>query len=190
MSSNYFFVGIDYSLAGPAVTVIVDNKPTHYYLTDKKKFVGPIKESLIGTAYPEYHSENERYHALSNWVLDIISATSLKSGLLPIVYIEGYSFGSTGASLAQIHENAGILKYRLFQQSISFVNVPPTTVKKSFCGKGNGTKTEMCEHFIKTTGVKLHEEFGSKNVDSKPAQDIVDSYAIALYAKSNHTAGR
>ena len=34
----------------------------------------------------------------------------------PIIFIEGYSFGSKGQGVFQIAENCGILKYRLLEE--------------------------------------------------------------------------
>jgi Holliday junction resolvasome RuvABC endonuclease subunit len=175
------FVGIDYSLAGPAV-VVIDGEPSFYYLTEKKKFVGPIKHNLFGTQYPEYMCESDRYDRICSWVLNIMEKHNISAS--DSIYIEGYSFGSSGSSLAQIHENCGVLKYELFKGGYTYNTVPPTSVKKFATGKGNAKKDQMCQQFIDDTGIKLHEEFGSKKIDSKPAQDLVDAYYIAKWGQA------
>lgn len=76
---------------------------------------------------------------------DISSAILDRVGTMSTVVIEGYSFGT---SRQQSHAHAlgelgGVVRWRLWQAHIPFVDVPPAVLKKYATGKGNARKEEM-----------------------------------------------
>jgi len=78
------------------------------------------------------------------------------------------------------------MKYFLYKNSLPFTLISPGTIKKFFHGKGNATKDLMYDAFVEKTGVDLYKLLGirrGKKVES-PINDIVDSYALALYGRS------
>lgn len=182
-------IGLDWSLTSPGICIIENGNPTFHFLTEKKKFQTKLRDWLIGYQYPEYSSDIERYSKLAKWAIDTITKhykTDERNWLeKPKIAIEGFSFGSTGSRLFQIAENAGVLKYVLTQNDLEFTTIPPTVIKKFLSGKGNSKKIVMIESFIKKTGIKLHEEFGSSKLDVKPVDDLVDAWALASYCASN-----
>ena len=102
----------------------------------------------------------------------------------PIIFIEGYSFGSKGQGLFQIAENCGILKYRLLEKGYSYNTVVPSVVKKGATGKGNADKDKMYEAFVKETKIDLKKLFDTDKVGN-PISDIVDSYFIQKVGYDN-----
>lgn len=61
-----------------------------------------------------------------------------------LVVIEGYALGAPGRlSLVRLAELGGVLRLRLFELAIAFVEVSPSTLKRFATGKGNATKDEM-----------------------------------------------
>ena len=167
-------VGIDYSLTSPAMCINIDGEGVlyFYYLTNKKKWTGQISEDIEGIEHKEWTDPIKRLSNISDVILEHI-----KTLINPIVFIEGYSYGSKGQGLFQIAENTGILKYRLQEAKIPYEIVVPSVVKKGATGKGNADKDMMYEAFVKETNIDLKKLFDTDKV-SNPISDIADSYFI------------
>jgi Holliday junction resolvasome RuvABC endonuclease subunit len=176
-------VGIDYSLTSPAVCINIDGNAglMFYYLTNRKKWIGNMSEDVVGYEHKEYKTPIHRFSQISDFVLDIV--TNL---INPIVYIEGYSFGSKGQGIFQIAENCGILKYRLQELKIPYETIVPSVVKKGATGKGNADKDMMYESFVKETKIDLKKIFDTDKVGN-PISDIADSYFIQKVGYENST---
>ena len=173
--NKYTYAGIDYSLTCPAITV--GNKKDFaqcksFFYTNTNKYVGAFG-NVYGLKMQPYESEIERYDNLSEWAIAIL----LKFGVRSVI-IEGYSMGSKGR-VFHIAENTGILLYKLWLNGIEFRSVAPTSLKKSFSGKGNSNKEQMVESFIKQTSIQLPTKMDCA-VGSSPVADVVDSYAAYL----------
>ena len=174
-------IGIDYSLTSPAICVNIDGDAglMFYYLTSKKKHTGMMSEDVVGYEHKDYDTPIRRFTYISDFILDHIS------GLInPIVFIEGYSFGSKGQGIFQIAENCGILKYRLQEAKIPYETVVPSVVKKGATGKGNADKDMMYEAFNKETNIDLKKLFDTDKVGN-PISDIADSYFIQKVGYEN-----
>jgi len=174
-------VGIDYSLTSPAICINIDNSDVlmFYYLTNKKKYIGKMSEDIIGYEHKEYDTPIRRFTYISDFIFDHIS------GLInPIIFIEGYSFGSKGQGIFQIAENCGILKYRLQEAKIPYETIVPSVVKKGATGKGNADKDMMYEAFVKETTIDLKKIFDTEKVGN-PLSDIADSYFIQKVGHEN-----
>jgi len=177
-------VGIDYSLTSPALCINIDGDAglMFYYLTSKKKYTGMMSEDVVGYEHKDYDTPIRRFTYISDFILDHIS------GLInPIVFIEGYSFGSKGQGIFQIAENCGILKYRLQEAKIPYETVVPSVVKKGATGKGNADKDMMYEAFLKETNIDLKKTFDTDKVGN-PISDIADSYFIQKVGYENFTS--
>lgn len=173
-------LGIDYSLTSPALCVYhgagdfnLENISFHY-LTDVKKSI-QTKDYLNGKQYPSFESQEQRYHQISNWVLDVVNEYQINS-----VFIEGYAFNAVGR-VFQIAENTGVLKYRLNLTGLEPITVPPTVIKKYATGKGNANKEKMDEAFTSETGVNLKQALQLTDKQWNPSSDIIDSFYICKY---------
>jgi len=176
-------VGIDYSLTSPAICINIDNADVlmFYYLTNKKKYIGKMSEDIIGYEHKEYDTPIRRFTYISDFIFDHVS------GLInPIIFIEGYSFGSKGQGIFQIAENCGILKYRLQEAKIPYETVVPSVVKKGATGKGNADKDMMYESFNKETNIDLKKVFDTDKIGN-PLSDIADSYFIQKVGYDNYS---
>jgi Holliday junction resolvasome RuvABC endonuclease subunit len=151
------------------------NQSMFYYLTTNKKLVGNF-DNAIGVEHKEYYSEQERYDNIAEFFLNKIPT---KDGP-PIIYIEDYSFGSTGR-VFHIAENAGLLKYKLWEVGYKFTTVAPSAIKKFATGKGNADKQKMYEAFVSETGRDIVKYYSKSGTLGSPTTDIVDSYYIAKY---------
>ena len=177
-------IGIDYSLTSPAICITTDfvfENSQFFFLTNKKKYIGPMSKNIFGFEHKEYNTPIHRFSQISDWAFDTIKETIHTSQK---VFIEGYSFGSKGQAVFQIAENCGILKYRLQQLKIQYDTVVPSVVKKGATGKGNADKDMMYESFVKETKIDLKKILDTDKVVN-PISDIADSYFIQKVGYEN-----
>jgi crossover junction endodeoxyribonuclease RuvC len=73
---------------------------------------------------------------------------------IDIAIIEGYSFGSKGRATFNIGELGGVIRLSLFDDGLSFVEVPPASLKKFATGKGNVGKDEVIASAIRKLSFK------------------------------------
>jgi hypothetical protein len=182
------FAGIDYSLTCPAIC-IYNTKDGPFSFSNTKAFFRSnlarfemfSEGNLIGENHNPWKSDIERYDDISSWALDCLKKHKVKK-----VFLEGYSFGSTG-KVFNIAENTAILKYNLWDEYIDIEIVAPKQIKKFASGSGNASKERMYEAFIKENGdLNLMATLTprSTNVIS-PVNDIVDAYYILKYGINN-----
>ena len=70
------------------------------------------------------------------------------------IALEGYAYGAQGR-IFHIAENTGVLKYKIYQQSIPLTIFTPSEIKKFATGKGNADKEKMYDSFISETNILL-----------------------------------
>lgn len=170
-------VGIDYSLSSPCVCIC--NAETFsfancrfYFLTDTKKYNIDI-DNIQGDIHSHYFINEERYYNITSWVMDKLQEDD-------VVYMEGYSMGSTGR-VFNIAENTGILKHYMWKRKYTYNVVPPTVVKKFATGKGNANKELLQTVFEESTGYGLKKKLNMTEKQWNPSSDIIDSYFICKY---------
>ena len=90
------------------------------------------------------------------------------------VAMEGYAFGSQMANM--LGELGGMVKLTLRDFGIYPLIVPPTTLKKYACGKGQGvSKSQILLH--------VYKNFGAEFTDDNAA----DSFVLAHLVSGAHT---
>jgi Holliday junction resolvasome RuvABC endonuclease subunit len=172
--------GIDYSMTSPAICIYGGNsysewdikKCNIYYYVKKEKL---IKNSDLyeGTLYPSYTSNEERFDNLTNWIIDKCKKHKVES-----MSLEGYAYGAKG-KLAEIGENTGLLKHKLWKNNISLSVYTPGSIKKFASGKGNADKQMMVDAFKTETNIDMFKELEMKEgKDWNPISDMIDSYWI------------
>lgn len=171
--------GIDYSLCSPCVAVTTDGGLSFqaHYLTQTKKFLGEFKFKNLfikGWEYPAWNTPEERYQGLSEWAISLAGASER-------VLIEDYALGAKGR-VFHIGENAGLLKWKLWNSKIPFSVVGPTVLKKWATGKGNADKEQMHAHFEKRFGIDLQTKLaGREGKIGNPVSDVVDAVWLTVY---------
>ena len=177
-----FIAGIDYSLCGPAICISDMTESfsfygcQFYYLTNTKKYARKIKENVRGETFSDYNQEIERYETIADWAADKVVGCCH-------IGLEGYAYNATGR-VFHIAENTGVLKYKLYQNSIPVDVIPPSEVKKFATGKGNANKEKMYSSFFEETGVPLANFMGMTPTNVKsPLSDVVDSYYICKFLR-------
>lgn len=174
------FVGIDYSMTSPAVTILTADSFTSHFFAQNKKQEGNVPPHFYSYSYPSHSDlDIDRYSRLANWVISLANFTQYD-----IICIEGYSMGSVGAVFS-IAENTAILKNTLYLNNIKYHVVAPTTLKKYATGKGNADKLQMYERFTEKTKTDPRKVYASEKAKlGSPFTDIADSYWLADYSKN------
>lgn len=95
----------------------------------------------------------------------------LKQHQVDFVVLEGYSFGSRGASIFDLGEVGGALRVLVHDLGLPFEIVPPKTLKKYIAENGNADKETM----LKSIEEKYKLSFASS--------DEADAFGLALMAK-------
>jgi hypothetical protein len=182
------YISFDYSLSSPAMTVSdgetfkcfafsSDKKITHKF-NDENLFDIEIK------MYPSWGGKDQqnRYFQLAQGFVGILESFK-RDGLISSFEevnfaIEDYSFGSKG-KVFHIAENTQMIKYMIWSLSKKeMIQLPPTSIKKLFSGKGTANKELMADSFHSKYGYYLHEKLGCKIEGT--SCDIIDSIAINI----------
>lgn len=167
--------GIDYSMSCPSICIHKGDQwhfdnCVFYYFSGSKKLQFK-NEKICGDPIPLFQDTNQdRWDALSGWAVSKLNGVNN-------VGIEGYAFGAKG-QVFNIGENTGVFKHKLHKMRIVPIIFAPGAIKKFAFGKGNATKEQMYEAFLKETGFDLTKVIPTKP-GGNPISDIVDSYFIA-----------
>lgn len=89
--------------------------------------------------------------------LDEISGLVLKAGAAEpdmLVVVEGYTF-ARAHRLAELGELGGVVRYRLWDAGVRYIDVSPAVVKKYATGKGNAPKPAVLSAAVKRSGIEF-----------------------------------
>lgn len=106
----------------------------------------------------------ERLSIISLAVLDAVIDNSIQ-----LVAIEGYSFASRNSQAHSIGELGGVVRTRLWERNIPYIDIPPTCRAKFATGKGNAAKTEVMSAISAKTGLVF---------SGKGADDMCDAWIL------------
>ena len=174
--------GIDYSMTSPAICTHIGKRWNFkncefYYLTSIKKLAKKFGKhgEFHGQLQPKKHkNDEERFEMISHWAIQ-------RCFKFDFVALEGYAFNATGR-VFQVAENTGLLKHKLWESNTPFDVYSPSVIKKFATGKGNATKEDMYDAWLKETGVDIKEMMiPNREKVGNPVTDIVDSYFICKY---------
>ena len=180
--------GIDYSITSPAICIHIgdiwdySNCVFHFCVVSEKKH-DILQEELKSNhqlnphyipSKNEFKSDLERF----DYISDVIMKPLLSFSKVDHVYLEGYSFGSSGSLVFNIAENTGILKYKLLKNTIPYTTFAPSAIKKYATGKGNAKKELMEDAFESEQEIGLRNLLHQTEKQNNPSSDIIDSYFI------------
>lgn len=182
--------GVDYSITCPGIFIYDTSEPLSY--TNGTAYAFPQKYKgntvpnitiLTQSDYVDNRNNITRYHSLASKITDIIYWHGVDK-----VLIEDYALRAIG-KLANIAEATGIFKCILeVEYNIPVIPYPPTTIKKTFSGKGNADKEKMAQAFYEKEGFHVHECLGTK-LGGNPASDLIDSYAVLYHHLKGESNG-
>jgi len=146
---NKVYIGIDQSYGGFSIAAI-------------------NTESYYVTVFRGEGSGVDRLVLLQNHLRDTLLKYQIQD-----VAMEGYAFGSQMANM--LGELGGMVKLTLREFGMYPLIVPPTTLKKYVCGKGQGIpKSHMLLYVYKRWGVELTDD------------NAADAYSLARLVAGMH----
>lgn len=137
-------LGIDPSLTGTGLCVL-DDKYTILHIST-------LKNKLRGI---------DRLIFIRNEVLGITKQFNPE-----FVVLEGYAMGIRGGMVFNLGELGGVLRTAIYEHGLSYIDVPPTMLKKVVCGKGNADKNILLEQTFRRYGVGSETLFDDNQVDA------------------------
>ena len=126
-------LGIDLSLTGTGLSVVEGNELHFSECYKPKAKTGP-----------------ERLIEIRHKVLETIVIYQPK-----LICLEGYSFGSKGRGVFQTGELGGVIRVLLHKSDTSWLEIPPSQVKKFAAGMGNCGKDIVLQQVYKRWGMEF-----------------------------------
>lgn len=196
-------IGIDFSINSPSITIY--DQDTYRFIslfncdaddfTKSKKYethqklqpfiqMIPYKRKIDKTDYQtEQTTKLNDAIFLAETILHSIKSVVVDE--VPIIGIEGFSYGSKSASYIDLIFYQSVLRYKLSEEfgADNIRIISPTEIKKKFSGKGNANKMLMIDTFVEKFGDLFNQDLidiikSTKESKIKPIDDIVDSFAI------------
>ena len=87
----------------------------------------------------------ERINQITSAILDLRQDAD-------IVVLEGYSYGSQGRAIVQVHGLGEIVRFKFWKAEVPYADVPPSTLKKYTTTRGNADKDDMIANAIRRFG--------------------------------------
>ncbi|MBU8720507.1 crossover junction endodeoxyribonuclease RuvC [Bacillus spizizenii] len=91
------------------------------------------------------------------------------------VCIEDFSYGSTGQGVSIQYGIGWLIRARLINKQIDYIEVPPSVVKKFATGKGNAKK----EHMV----MPIYKHWGYEH----KSDNVLDAYVLCQISRALHT---
>lgn len=128
--------------------------------------------AVVDSSKKVIHEELLHHKALSGWPrVDAIAdgvISTINEYEPTLVVIEGYGYANAH-TLVPLVEIGTLIRYFLWQNSVLFVEIPPTSLKLFVCGKGNAKKENMLLEVYKHWGIT------AKN------NDTADAIGLAMF---------
>lgn len=106
------------------------------------------------------------------WLRDQVMRRVLAG--VDLVVLEGFSYGSKGSTVDQIYGLGWLIRVALHDHGITYVTVPPSSVKKYATGSGNAKKPDMRMELFKRMSI---DEKDDNKVDALWLQAMaLDAY--------------
>ena len=185
-----FYIGIDYSIKSPAVTICDLKKSDITFLSfPRDKEINRDCEVSLAEAGVQIEKLNPVPLSPKKTIISvternsmfdaIYQTTAIISSIRKIIGdnfvnsyigIEGFSFASTSSRLAQISGYQWLLRYQLLEAGLNLDNFyvfAPTTVKAT-AGKGNYKKEDMIAAFLNVNNVILENNNFFQSIKKHP----------------------
>lgn len=129
-----------------------------------------IDKHLIKTKPEKYPEIEPRFL----YIVDVVGSIIKKyNGNICGVCIEGISYNSKGQSSYELATLNYLIRIWLFQNSIQFITIAPTQLKKFVTGNGQCKKNLMLLQTFKKFGEEMDDD------------NICDAYCLARYSLDN-----
>lgn len=183
-------VGIDQSLIGTAVAVLVDGRLhwVHGWTGVKslqKEFPDLLSFYKIGEQSDA--ARTERIDHFAHWIADCVVSLLRHPGYRVYVAMEGYAMSQRSNRATDLHELGGLIKNLLWREAIPLRVYNPVDIKIAFTGDGKATKAAMmmaCFQYFGQDYTQLRDS-GDNLAD---AQLIAQLLHFEMTARMNRSA--
>lgn len=188
-------IAIDFSMNSAGVIIGNSDNPAECKMMcfrQRKRDESLVKNIKIYEYPIDPKNNEERYFEVANNIMEFIAKNNINN---KEVYIEDYSFGSTG-SVFNIAEATATLKHMLWMDGFNITKISPKSIKKFATGSGNATKGDMFSTFVDKTGYDFNTVFygptkvikkGDENIPA-PFSDLIDAYFLLQYGLSEQSS--
>ena len=153
------------------LSIDVSKRCTGYYIPHNNEF------GTIRTNNDEHGDNFELFQYIVKKIFELYKQHNCEL----IIMEDGFSFGKNKQETQKLVELRACIKYECIKQNIRIITYPPKVIKKTVCGKGNGTKNDVMEA-IKNNEIyfDIIQKIGEFHTNGKNKNDdIID--AIAIY---------
>jgi len=126
-------------------------------------------EYNVFTKPDDFEHPIDRYVFIRDGIFEIIQQDIWSEASQPLVLIEGYAFAKRSSHAHAQGELGGIVRLKLHELEIPYIEIPPTSLKKFTTGKGNANKNDMVSSVTLRT---------SRTWTGKGADDRVDAWGL------------
>ncbi len=124
--------------------------------TKRIGYAGPDGATWSISAHAGAEDPSRRLHELARALERLLRVFPPRPEL---VIVEGYSLASPGRlSLVRLGELGGVVRLRLFELGIPYVEIPPTSLKRYATGNGSAKKPAMQAAAAELGGVALNDD--------------------------------
>ena len=170
-------LGIDPSLSGTGLALLVDGKITSFASWTDTKTNHKRNPDVLAFHKPPSPSTEVYRHArtdmIAKWMIDRIGKIHAKYKNLAVA-MEGYAFNSKSTRASDIHEVCGLVKSNLIARKIPLRIYPPLSVKLAATGSGSADKGHMILACFRRYGLDV-STYGAAG------ENIADAVMIAAF---------
>lgn len=98
-----------------------------------------VIEATVFSVTPKVRQD---WHTMRKWDTYAQACVAIASKA-DLIVIEHYALGFRGASISLVEQGA-IIRYAFWKDNKTYIDVPPSTLKKFVTGSGNASKEQMC----------------------------------------------
>jgi Holliday junction resolvasome RuvABC endonuclease subunit len=174
MREDAVIVGLDLSLRGTGMAILVNGGLSNYFGWTDKKYLYNKNKNVLCYYKLKNNSEScrqHRMHAITYWI-DWILVELIREYGNAIVAIEGPAFSKNSRGASSLYELGGIVKDSLFRACIPFRIYSPMTVKLAWTGSGTAGKDAMVDAASVLFDLDLNDL-------GESAEDVADAVLIA-----------
>jgi len=174
MREDAVIVGLDLSLRGTGMAILVNGGLRNYFGWTDKKYLYNKNKNVLCYYKLKNNSESCRQHrmnAISYWIMwNMMGLMHDYSNLT--VSMEGPAYAKNSRGASSLYELSGIVKNYLFKQGIPFRIYSPATVKLAWTGSGAAGKDVMVDAASVLFDLDLNDL-------GESAEDVADAVLIA-----------
>lgn len=127
------------------------------------KIIAAFDLSLVATGVAHHDGTTHRIHSSLGGPARL---AELRDGVLlcasvddhQLVVLEGQAYAANGRGHSDLAGLHALVRVGLWERDITFIEIPPTVLKKCATGRGNAPKPDLRAELIKRTGMDIADD--------------------------------